>query len=320
MHITRAISILNALLLLPISNIPGQEQVTPVQPNSASSSQVSDASHSGSPDVILASGDLLAVSVAGAPEYHYDVRVSSAGEASLPMLGNVKVAGLSTLLAENVVAQRLQEKGFFNDPQVSIFVKEYATAGISVLGEVQKPGIYPLPGQRTLLDAISAAGGVTPKAGKTVTITHRDAMDNPETVPLSRDNEQTMTNMAVQPGDTVVVSKAGMVYVVGDVKEPTGIILDNPRLTVLQAIAVAHGTNPTASLKSATLIHKATSSTPQQVPIPLDAILAAKFPDLELQPDDIVFVPVSTAKVIKRRTFEALVQTATGMAIWGTRY
>jgi polysaccharide export outer membrane protein len=233
------------------------------------------------------------------------------------MLGNIKVAGLSTQLAEGVVAQRLQEKGFFNDPQVSIFVKEYSTAGISVLGEVQKPGIYPLPGKRTLLDAISAGGGVTPKAGKTVTITHRDEIDHPETVPLSRDNGQTMTNIIVQPGDTIVVSKAGMVYVVGDVKEPTGIILDNPRLTVLQAIAMAHGTNPTASLKSATLIHKATSSTPQQVPIPLDTILAAKSPDLELQPDDIVFVPNSLAKTIKRRSFEALVQTATGIAIWG---
>jgi len=126
-----------------------------------------------------------------------------------------------------------------------------------------------------------------------------------------------MTNIAVQPGDTIVVSKAGMVYVVGDVKEPTGIILDNPHLTVLQAVAVAHGTNPTASLKDATLIHKATSSTPQPVPIPLDTILTAQSPDIELQADDIVFIPVSRAKAIRIRTFEALVQTATGIAIWG---
>jgi polysaccharide export outer membrane protein len=314
MHKTQAIVILNALLLAMASRIPGQE--TSVSQNATSSPQISDASHSASPDVILGSGDLLAVSVAGAPEYHYDVRVSSAGNASLPMLGNIKVAGLSTLLAEGVVAQRLQEKGFFNDPQVSIFVKEYATAGISVLGEVQKAGIYPLPGNRTLLDAISAAGGVTPKAGKSVTITHRDHIEDPETVPLSRDNGRTMTNMAVQPGDTIVVSKAGMVYVVGDVKEPTGIIMDNPHLTVLQAIAMAHGTNPTASLKSARLIHKA-SSTPQDVAIPLDAILAAKGPDLELQPDDIIFVPNSVAKTATRRGLEAILQTATGIAVYG---
>jgi polysaccharide export outer membrane protein len=303
---------LNGLVFVLASNLPGQE--TPVRLSSDSSAQISNVHLA--PEVFLGSGDLLAISVAGAPEYHYDVRVSPSGGASLPMLGNITLAGLSTTQAESVVARRLQERGFFNDPEVSVFVKEYATAGISVLGEVQKPGIYPLLGQRTLLDAISAAGGTTPKAGKSVTITHRDELDSPETILLSHDNGQTMTNIAVRPGDTVVVSKAGMVYVIGAVKEPTGIILDNPHFTVLQAIAMAHGTNPTASLKSAKLIRKA-SSAPQEVPIPLDTILAAKTPDLELQPDDIVFVPNSTAKTVASRSIEAILQTATGIAIYG---
>jgi len=135
-------------------------------------------------------------------------------------------------------------------------------------------------------------------------------------MPLSRDNEQTMTNRAVRPGDTIVVSKAGMAYVVGDVKEPTGIIMDNPHLTVLQAIAMAHGTNPTASLKSTRLIHKAHSS-PQDTPIPLDKILAAKSPDLELKPDDVVFVPNSVGKTVTRKTLDAALQAAVGIAIWG---
>jgi len=133
---------------------------------------------------------------------------------------------------------------------------------------------------------------------------------------MSPNNGETLANVAVGPGDTVVVSKAGMVYVVGDVKEPTGIIMDNPNLTVLQAIAMAHGTNSTASLKSARLIRKAHSN-PRDVPIPLDAILAAKSPDLELQPDDIVFVPTSTAKTVTRRSLEAILQAATGIAIYG---
>jgi polysaccharide export outer membrane protein len=171
-------------------------------------------------------------------------------------------------------------------------------------------------GSRTLLDAISAAGGTTPKAGKSVTITHRDELDSPKTILLSSDNGHTMTNVSVHPGDTVEVSKAGMVYVIGAVKEPTGIILDNPHFTVLQAIAMAHGTNPTASLKSTKLIRKA-STNPQEVPIPLDTILSAKSPDLELQPDDIVFVPNSAAKTVATRSLEAIVQTATGLAIYG---
>jgi polysaccharide export outer membrane protein len=313
MRNSRTIAVLNGLLFLLASSAPGQETLG--QLNSGSLVQSSKVQLTS--EVFLGSGDLLAISVAGAPEYHYDMRISPAGTASLPMLGNVALAGLSTTQAENIIAKRLQENGYFNDPQVSVFVKEYATAGISVLGEVQKPGIYPLMGSRTLLDAISAAGGTTPKAGKMVTITHRDELDSPKTIPLSHDNGETMTNISVQPGDTVVVSKAGMVYVIGAVKEPTGIILDNPHFTVLQAIAMAHGTNPTASLKSTKLIRKASTSSPQELPIPLDTILSAKSPDLELQPDDIVFVPNSAAKTVASRSLEAIVQTATGIAIYG---
>jgi polysaccharide export outer membrane protein len=304
------ILIFTLLQLTLVANSIGQNG--PVRPKPISPSQVSDTPQ----EVIVGSGDLLSISVAGAPEYRYDVRVSSAGYASLPMVGNIKLEGLSTVQAENVIAQSLQDHGFFNDPQVSVFVKEYATAGISVLGEVQKPGIYPLLGHRTLLDAISAASGTTPRAGKSVSITHRDQPDRPETVMLSQDNGKTMNNRAVQPGDTIAVSKAGMVYVVGDVKEPTGIIMDNPHLTVLQAIAMAHGTNSTASLKSAKLIRKATTD-PHEIPIPLDSILAAKSADLELQPDDIVFVPNSLAKSATHRGLEAILQTATGIAVYG---
>jgi polysaccharide biosynthesis/export protein len=310
MHKTGMILIINLVQLILVSNSIGQNG--PVGLKSSLPSQVSDTPE----DVIVGSGDLLSISVAGAPEYRYDVRVSSAGYASLPMVGSIKLAGLSTVQAESIIAQGLQKRGFFNDPQVSVFVKEYATAGISVLGEVQKPGIYPLLGHRTLLDAISAAGGTTPKAGKGVSITHRDHPNSPETVMLSHDNGQTMNDMAVQPGDTIEVSKAGMVYVVGDVKEPTGIIMDNPHLNVLQAIAMAHGTNSTASLKSAKLIRKATTA-PQEIPIPLDSILAGKSADLELQPDDIVFVPNSLAKSATRRGLEAILQTATGIAVYG---
>lgn len=317
MNEIRLKSALDLVLLFVLTGTPGFSQTPAAEAQPMPPLPSSEAlSHLTSADIILQSGDLLDVAVAGAPEYRYEVRITSTGSASLPMLGNLKIAGLSTPQAEVAIAQRLQENGFFNDPQVSVFVKEYAAAGISVLGEVQKPGIYPLPGNRTLLDAISAGGGLTPRAGKVVTITHRGEKDTPEAIPLSRDNGQ-MTNVAVQPGDTIVVSKAGMVYVVGDVKEPTGIVLDNPHLTVLQAVAMAHGANPTASLKDAMLIHKATGDTPQQTPVPLNSILTAQSPDLELHADDIVFIPNSRAKTIKLRTFEALVQTATGLAIWG---
>ena len=270
--------------------------------------------HSSS-EMLIGAGDLLQVTVYGT-DFDRQVRVSDTGEISLPLLGTVKVGGLSIDEAEQFVGRELARKGYFTDPQVSIFDREYATQAISVLGEVQKPGIYPLPGSRTLFDAISAAGGTSEKAGNEVTITHRGHTDDPQVVPLSYVGDSSLhSNVKVLPGDTVVVARAGIVYVVGDVHKPSGIVMQNSQLTALQAIAMAEGTNPTASLNRSRLIRK----TPQglkEVPLPLKKILAAKAPDVDLQPNDILFVPNSAAKSAARRSVEAIVQTATGVAIY----
>jgi len=266
-------------------------------------------------EMLIGGGDLLEVMVYGT-DFDKQVRVSDAGEISLPLLGTVKLAGLSIREGERVVARELAQRGYFTDPQVSIFDREYASQAISVLGEVQKPGLYPLPGTRTLLDAISAAGGTTAKAGSKVTITRRSRPEHPEIVPLSYSAEASPTsNPQVFPGDTVVVSKAGIVYVVGDVKQPAGIVMENSRMTVLQAIAMAQGTNPTAKLNSSKVIRK-TPDGPKEIPIRLKNILGAKATDLVLQPDDILFIPSSAAKSAARRSIEAVVQTATGIAIY----
>ena len=311
MQRTKAVLTSSLILLLLVSS--GLVEAALGEPSSDSQAQLVDRAHPS--ETLIGSGDLLLISVDGAPEYHHEVRVSAAGDVSLPMAGKVKLAGLSTSQAERVIERTLQEGGFFNDPQVSVFVKEYSTEGISVLGEVQHPGIYPLLGNRTLFDAISAAGGTTPTAGKSVTITDRDRPENSKTVWLSYSDGQQISNVALHPGDTVVVSKAGMVYVVGAVKEPTGIILAGPHFTVLQAIAMAHGTNSTASLKSVRLIRDSHGD-PHEIPINLEMILAAKARDPLLQADDIVFVPNSTAKTVTYRGLEAMVQAATGVVIY----
>jgi len=266
--------------------------------------------------LIIGAGDLLVVSVYGATDFNKEVRVADSGEISLPLVGPVHVAGLNIQQAEILVQQRLSEGGYFTDPQVSIFEKEYATQGISVLGEVQKPGIYPLLGSRALFDAVSAAGGLTPKAGNTITITHRSNPKEAQTVVLPPNQTfRAESNLAVFPGDTVVVSKAGIVYVVGDVRLPGGFVMENSQLTVLQAIAMAQGTNNTAKLDKAALIRKSLGG-PQQIPIPLLQIMSAKAPDITLQPDDIVFVPRSEGKAAVRRTLDAILQAATGAAIY----
>jgi len=267
-------------------------------------------------DIHIGAGDLLEIAVFGAPEFNKQVRVSSSGDVSLPLIGVVRLAGLSTAEAEKLVEKKLLDGGYFTDPHVSIFEKEYQTQGISVLGEVQKPGIYPMLGSHRLFDVISAAGGTTPKAGNQVTITHRDQGQPPETVTLAdAGSDSTRNNPEILPGDTVVIQKAGVVYVVGDVRMPGGFIMDKPVLTVLQALAMAQGANPTAKLNSARLIRRSGDER-QEVPIELKKILASKAPDINMQADDILFVPNSAAKSAMRRGLEAIVQTATGVAIY----
>ena len=147
-----------------------------------------------------------------------------------------------------------------------------------MLGEVQKPGVYPVLGARTLFDVLSLAGGTTPKAGKVVSITHRDNPQEPISVSLSNDAAQSVhSNVAIYPGDTIVVSKAGIVYIVGDVHRPSGVPMENGSMTVLQAIAMAEGTNPTAKLNGAKLIRKSAQG-PQEMPLALKDMLCLQVP------------------------------------------
>jgi len=269
-------------------------------------------------ELTIAAGDLLGITVFGTdfscnPDKNgCDVRVSDSGSIVVPLISEVRVRGLTVAQAAQLIASRFSAGGFFNDPQVSVVQKEYATQGISVLGEVQKPGIYPLLGSHTLLQAVSAAGGTTTKAGNDVRIIHADRPNESQHVDLS----SATSSVTLAPGDTIVVSKAGIVYVVGDVKQPTGIVMESSGLTVLKAIAMAQGTNPTASLNKAKLIRTGPSGH-LEIPLSLTKILSNKAEDLPLQAEDVLFIPNSAAKSAARRSLEAILQTATGVAIYG---
>jgi polysaccharide export outer membrane protein len=310
-------------MTFPTTDLFAQDRVPPVEvraealPAAQPAAPVPPGSAGAPPELLIGSGDLIEVSLYGVPDFKTDVRIDSAGKASLPMLGTVTLGGLSVEAAGKLVEQQLKQKGFFNDPHVTVFEKEYATQGISVLGEVQKPGIYPLLGSRNLYDALSVAGGTTPKAGSYVLITRRNDPQHSIRVPLSTSAPQSMKdNVTVQPGDTILVSKAGIVYVVGDVRQPGGFVMENGKdLTVVQAIALAQGIGPNAALGAARLVRK-TPEGPKDIPLQLKKILAAKAADPQLQADDIVFVPDSAGKSAFKRGMEAAVQAATGVAIW----
>src|SRR5579863_8806603 len=197
----------------------------------------------------LEAGDLVEVNVYNVPELTTKARISSNGDVYLPLIDSVHVAGLSAEEAEGLIQKRLSDGGFVKNPHVTLFVDQYASQGASILGEVTKPGVYPVLGEQRLFDLISAAGGFTEKAGRSITVTHRGQTDKPIIVPLSRNvSDNPESNIPILPGDTIIVRKADLVYVVGDVGRPSGFLMDSGHLTVLQAIAMAGGTTRTANL------------------------------------------------------------------------
>jgi polysaccharide biosynthesis/export protein len=264
----------------------------------------------------IGSGDLLEVNVFGASDYTHVLRVADDGSITLPLIGQVQVAGLTSRELSSDLQKRLKQGGYFNNPEVGVFVKEYATQGVSVLGEVQKPGVYPLLGSRTLFDLLSQAQGTTQTAGDKVYVTHRDKPQRSEVVKLSYDPTNTaQSNVRILPGDTIIVQRAGTVYVVGDVQKPTGIVMANPNLTVLQAIAMAQGANPNAALDRARIVRK-TNDGQTEIPVNLKKMLSAQVPDVKVQPDDVIFVPNSATKSGFKQGLRAAVETVTGIIIY----
>ncbi|MBZ5722017.1 MAG: polysaccharide export protein [Acidobacteriia bacterium] len=267
----------------------------------------------------LGVGDLLEFSVYNVPDLATKTRVGSNGDIYLPLIDYVHVAGLTPEEAQALIEKRYSDGGFLKNPHVSLFISEYASQGASVLGEVSKPGVYPVLGRQRLFDLISAAGGLTEKAGRSITVTHRNQPDKPLTVPLARNvTDNPDSNIDVFPGDTVIVRKADVVYVVGDVGRPSGFLMESGNLTVLQAIALAGGTTRTAKLSGARIIRKGPTGM-TDTPLHLKQMLEAKAPDMQMEADDILFVPSSAGKVVASRTLEAALQAATAVSIVAIR-
>ncbi len=263
--------------------------------------------------VQLSPGDLLEIGVFDTPELSGKVRVNSAGDISLPLIGTLHVGGLTPEQTQSAIRESLIKGEFLKDPQVAVFVAEYANQAVYVTGEVNRPGPYPIMGSHRLMDFIAAAGGVSDRAGKVVTITHQDDPEHPKVVKLE---QGAASNPEMKAGDTVVVSQAGIIYILGDVGRPGGFLIDHDEhLTVMQALALAQGVRPGASLKNAKLV-RTTDQGRQEVGLDLKQLFEGRSTDLALQDDDILFIPTNVAKGAFKRGLEAVVQAATGLAIY----
>jgi polysaccharide export outer membrane protein len=276
--------------------------------------------------------DLLDITVFEAPEMNRTVRVSTGGEISFELLGAVHVAGLTPRDLESVLQEMLRGI-YLNDPHVGVFVHEWQSHAVSVVGAVKMPGVFQIRGAKTLVEVLSMAQGLADDAGDTVIVTHASpgaegqssgAADPPqavvEEINLRKllNSPDSALNVSIRSGDIVKVPRAGIVYVVGEVNRPGGFVLqNNENISVLQAVALAQGLTHTSAVGRARIIRTdASTGKRTEISMNLGKILAGKSADTILQPKDVVFVPNSAAKSVFYRGSEAALQTAAGIAIY----
>ena len=307
----RAVSALLFFVLCHGASLLGQDS-TPPQPTDRQAPLQTTADRARL--LRVGPGDEVDVAVFGAPELAAHTRVESDGTIAVPFLGPVKVGGLTSSEAQELIRQRLLAAKLVRDPQVGFFVKEYSSEGISVSGEVAHPGAYSALGPHRLLDVIQLAGGTTASAGRKVIVAHRGRLEDAETVMLSSDPLlMAQGNVELQPGDTVIVAKAGLVYVLGEVGQPGAYTVDETHpTTVLKLIALAKGPTGNASLKRASVLHQSASGLSESS-VPLNDILRARAGDVPLQAEDILMVPGKHHFILSSGN---VVQTLTTLAIY----
>jgi polysaccharide export outer membrane protein len=248
--------------------------------------------------LLIGPGDVLHVQVVDAPEMEQHVRVTDSGMIPLVGAGDVKVGGMTVASAETAIHDHLIQTHYMNHPQVIVTVEQYATETVSVVGEVARPGAYPITTPRTVLDVLSFAGGITNVADRNILIQRHDSKDEAVTYFVSNDPKQAVaTQVMVDPGDTVIVPKAGIVYILGDVNRPGGFAMSNNQdhMTLLQALALAGGLQHSARQGHARLIREAEGKSHEEQ-LNLGEIQKGKRPNPTLYAGDILYVPFSWAK------------------------
>jgi polysaccharide export outer membrane protein len=260
------------------------------------------------------------------------VQIDNDGTVTLPMIGQVHAAGLT--IGQFQASLVTAYKKYFKDPQVTVQVNEFHSQPVSVAGNVNTPGVVQLRGNRNLMEVISQAGGLRPDAGDTVLITRTlnegaipvaGAFTDPtgkysvahidiRAVMSGKDPEG---NIMIKPHDVITVPRARMIYVLGNVMKPGGFVLtDNESMSISKAIALAGGWDKTASLAGARVLRASGGAEREQIPANVKKIMQNKAPDLEMRPDDILYIPNSTGKTAGAIGLSTAIGVGTGLAIW----
>jgi polysaccharide export outer membrane protein len=312
-------------------------------------------------DVPIGTGDLLHIEVFDVPELSRDVRVGDVGDISYPLIpAKITAAGLTPFQLEQKMEQLLIENGLVTHPQVSVFVKEQNSQPVSVVGAVVKPMVYQVIRPTTLLEILAGAGGITDDAGSFVIVTRSPTApaartaaavigassngnvsasagmpsandplgETPQIITIRLQNllesGDSAYNIMIYGGDVVSVPRAGIVYVTGaGVAQPGGYVLQShgEQITVLKAVALAHGLTGFAKADSA-VIMRGNPVTGQRdvIPVHIKQIENQKTQDVPMKSNDVLYIPDSKGLKILARGAEAAISIGSSVAIYRTAY
>ena len=291
------------------------------------------------PDYVLGPGDQILIRAFEMEELgETPFRVDGEGYVNLPVLGRIK-AGDTTVAAFEALLTKMLAR-YVRTPQVSVTVVQFRSEPVFFVGAFRTPGIYPLQGRRTLVEMLSAIGGLQPNASRRIKVTRRSeygAIPLPNAAPTPdskgtmveismaslRENVNPAEDIALQPFDVISVERAEMVYVQGAVARVGGVPLEErTSLSVIQALSMSGGLAPEAKPKEARILRPVMNTSRRaEIPINLKRILEGKESDFPLMPNDVLFVPGGQGFFRRDNLMwiASVGMAAANIALWSTR-
>jgi polysaccharide export outer membrane protein len=268
------------------------------------------------PNYVLGANDQVLIRVPEAEEINEKpFRIDAEGNINLPLLGRLRAGGMTVQELEADLVRRLRE--YIREPQVVIIVTQFRSEPVFFVGAFKNPGIYPLQGRRTLVEMLTAIGGLQPNASRHIKVTRRaeygplplpNAMEDPEkkisTVEISmgslRENVNPAEDILLQPYDVVSVERAEMIYITGEVGRVNGLELgERESISVTQALTLSGGMTRDANKNEVRVLRPIENTNRRaEIDINLKRVLEGKDNDFPLLPNDLLYVSRSYKRTV----------------------
>jgi polysaccharide biosynthesis/export protein len=314
---------LSLIVIASLTTLGQIQRTSPVPATDFAANRPSSSpTSSGGQDYRIGSDDQLEINVFEIMELTAQPRVSGSGMISMQMLGSIQAAGLTPQELERTIEKALKDKNLINEPHVMVTVREYASQPVSILGAVRQPGVFQIKGHKTLATMISQAGGLDASIiGSTIQVSRASKDSSPrESITIDAGDFQRgnpALDIPIYANDTIFVQTAESVFVLGEVAHPDEFPLRNGvNLSVLKALAKGGGFTRDAKKNDAVIIRIRQDRTREEIPVNLDKISQGKNDDIEMMPNDILFVPSSKAKSILNQTLQNSISVVTGRLIY----